>query len=324
MRKAPISPAKPPAKSAFSRRSVAATLGIIVIFAGWFLWSMNRMYRKMRLVEAAYHGDVRTAHALLDGGVSPNDTLVYTLVYTYVPQKPVRFWDAFGEMRHQPEAYYRPLQAACEAGKMQIVRLLLERGADPNPKKAGTHSQRSPLETALVHGHLQVAQLLLEKGASLPSGESGGMVCDVIAAPYHADGLPESYRSDGLSDAARMSLRTALIKQLISNKADISSQCSNELVGPSTALGYAADTRQHEIVHLLLAYGAKQKIVMNKNSALFFAVKNNDAKMVRLLLAGGADVNMYEEYYGSCLKAARRLHLPEMVALLKQEGAKDE
>jgi hypothetical protein len=71
---------------------------------------------------------------------------------------------------------HHPVEVALESGNLALMRLLLEKGADVNGKKLAT----SPLHTALAKGNREMAQLLLDKGADglqlrpLPnSAESG-------------------------------------------------------------------------------------------------------------------------------------------------------
>lgn len=58
-----------------------------------------------------------------------------------------------------------PLRNAAAAGNMEIVKLLLERGADPNLPEEGIAPRGHALYSAVYHRHLEVARFLLEKGA---------------------------------------------------------------------------------------------------------------------------------------------------------------
>jgi ankyrin repeat protein len=57
-----------------------------------------------------------------------------------------------------------PLQAAASQGHAEIVRLLLEQGADANTL-SGEHD--SPLQVATSEGHAEIVRLLLDAGADL-------------------------------------------------------------------------------------------------------------------------------------------------------------
>jgi ankyrin repeat protein len=65
------------------------------------------------------------------------------------------------------------LQAASEEGHVPVVKLLLERGADPNAEgqlfnsKTEEYFDSNPLHEAAEGGHTQVVMLLLENGADM-------------------------------------------------------------------------------------------------------------------------------------------------------------
>ena len=71
---------------------------------------------------------------------------------------------------------------AARFGQEEILRALLEAGADPNLQAPG---ESSPLGTACLHGHLDAAELLLEKGAdpTLLDGANGLTPLHVLARP---------------------------------------------------------------------------------------------------------------------------------------------
>jgi ankyrin repeat protein len=58
-----------------------------------------------------------------------------------------------------------PIRNAAAAGHFEIVKVLLERGADPNLPEEGIAPRGHALYSAAANGHFEVAKLLLEHGA---------------------------------------------------------------------------------------------------------------------------------------------------------------
>ncbi len=67
-----------------------------------------------------------------------------------------------------PENRHRALALAAQHGHVEIVRLLLDAGEDPNRYNPdGYHSHATPLHQAVMAGHDAVVRLLVERGARL-------------------------------------------------------------------------------------------------------------------------------------------------------------
>ncbi len=65
--------------------------------------------------------------------------------------------------------------AAAHAGSAPIVKLLLERGANPNPN-GGTGRDTTPLREAATAGDADIMRLLIDAGASIPAAGAGVLV----------------------------------------------------------------------------------------------------------------------------------------------------
>ena len=123
---------------------------------------------------AARKGDAAAVKAFLDKGVDVNSKTRYGAT---------------------------ALSYACDKGHVEVVRLLIERGADVNVKD--TFYGEVPLGWALSHGHAEVVKLLLDKGAAgieraLTSGVQDGKV-EIVKAVVEKGGL----KPDTLNNALR-------------------------------------------------------------------------------------------------------------------------
>jgi hypothetical protein len=66
------------------------------------------------------------------------------------------------------ESRHRALALAAQHGQVEIVRMLLDAGEDPNRyNPQGNHAHSTPLHQAVLAGHDQVVRLLVERGARL-------------------------------------------------------------------------------------------------------------------------------------------------------------
>ena len=74
-----------------------------------------------------------------------------------------------------------PIANAAAAGRLDIVQLLLDHGADPNLREDQYAPKGRALYSAVHHGHLEIAKLLLERGAfpNPPVESSGGRTLGV-------------------------------------------------------------------------------------------------------------------------------------------------
>jgi ankyrin repeat protein len=183
------------------------------------------------------------------------------------------------------EGYYlgagAPLSNAAAVGRLDIVQLLLEHGADPNLPEEQIAPKGKALYSAVSNGHYEIAKLLLERGAfPNPPVESSGdalwwsreyrpdrrmeqLLLSFGAQPTkgHAgeDWPREEYnwlRISPLHEAAR-SGDVPKAKQLLDAGADLTARDEHLC---STPLGWAARFGQHEMVTFLLGRGAPKSL----------------------------------------------------------------
>ncbi|KAJ7574693.1 Pfs, NACHT and ankyrin domain protein [Mycena floridula] len=187
-----------------------------------------------------------------------------------------------------------PLLYAVEYRHINIVKLLLEKNADPN---ACDKDQNTPLSYAAGQGHIDIVKLLLEKQAD-----------------------PNIYLKDQrtlLSYAVRQG-HTAIVKLLLENNADPNA-CNKK---QRTPLFYGARWGHTDIVKLLLGINADPNVCdKNQRTPLSSAAAQGHIDIVKLLLDKNADHNACDKYwYTPLLYAAEQGHT-DIVKLLLEKNA---
>lgn len=160
-------------------------------------------------------------------------------------------------------SYGYALQEAAHRGNKHIATVLLQNGARVNEQSGFLDNA---LQAALSRGHEHTAQLLLEYGADVnaPVKKYGTAL---IAASVHGD-----------------SQTTQL---LLEHGADVNAQVWEY----GTALIAASSHGNEQIVQLLLEKGATIDTYAGKDTALLVAATNGREKIVEMLLEKGAEVN---------------------------------
>ena len=288
---------------------------------------------KSPFMRAIMSGDVETVEALLDCGAHPN-----------VPAQGI--------------ASFTPLTWAINMGQTEIVRLLVQRGADVNA--VGRHGE-TPLRSAAMKGNVEAARILLEAGAD-PNQTSGEITMTALgfatmmagtdmvrlllehgAEPNSlkggrdnvpADVLPGVkndsellgmlHAADGtdLHDAAKDG-DLARIERLLDAGRNVDGLNRQE----HTALREAVDAGQENAVDLLLNRGADPNIPGKwRITPLNSAITKGNASIARKLLQAGADPDVVTDLGTTPLISAARqkdgTRREELVQLLLERGAK--
>ncbi len=186
------------------------------------------------------------------------------------------------------------LRHAISGGHLNITRLLLSYGADPN----GTSQDPfTPLSSAAQYGREAITRLLLEWGANVdaPCGWHGSAL---VAA----------------CDEGQLKISEILLN----SKANINVE--SELCG--SPLEAAANAGHWELVTFLLEKGAEPNSQGDEvDTALQCAVFQGQEDIVRILLNHHADVNRRAGRHGNALRAASMSGNQQIVKVLLDSGA---
>ena len=220
-----------------------------------------------------------------------------------------------------------PLLGAIGNGNLDVVKFLLEAGADVNPPSVGcatalhvavawdqvstvvellqhgasisetAYKGRTCLHIAAENGHTEIARILLGNGADISFTDQHGY------SPLHTAAVSES------TDMARILLDFGADPTVTSNSG-------------RTPLHSAAYWGNHEVAKLLCSSGADIAVSDEYNDApLHDAAQNGHYKLVQFLLDCGADVSQPGQYRMTPLALASTQGHLEVVKLLVDFGS---
>lgn len=243
------------------------------------------------------------------------------------------FHEIFGTQLHDEPLILNllgqtPLMVSSRYGQLGIVRMMLERGYNPNRmNKAGV----TALQLAISHGHESIVQELLAKGADVNIEGPQGTALHEALRTYHK-GIIQFLLENGANPNIEAPIvGTVLIeavtsgdhyitKLLLEYGADVNLPITMQ---GRTALFEAADRGEEEIVRILLEFGADSNLHIDDHdtSVLIAATSQGYLEIVRLLLAAGADVNLQSGSNRTALIAAAKSGQYDCAQLLLSKGA---
>ena len=193
------------------------------------------------------------------------------------------------------------LYMASSRGFAEVVRLLIDRGADVDAKCDDRndfgHVRRTPLHVASIRRRSEIAKMLLERGADVHCQDNWGW------SPLH--------------DAAQHGFNN--VSRLLLDHGTNPNTPNNER---KTALHVASLRGQNKAIKLLLEYGAYVDARCKKGQTpLHLAVEWAHLELVKILLEHGADVNAQRDDCWTALHRAVYFGYIRVVGVLLEHGA---
>ncbi|XP_055499081.1 ankyrin repeat and KH domain-containing protein 1 isoform X1 [Leucoraja erinacea] len=273
------------------------------------------------LMEAASAGHVEVARVLLEYGAGINThsnefkESALTLACYKGHLEMVRFLlDAGADQEHKTDEMHTALMEACMDGHVEVARLLLDSGAQVNMP---ADSFESPLTLAACGGHVELAALLIERGANLEEVNDEGYTPLMEASREGHEEMVALLLAQGANINAQTeeTQETALTLACCGGfleVADFLIKAGADIeLGCSTPLMEAAQEGHLELVKYLLAAGANvHATTATGDTALTYACENGHTDVADVLLQAGADLEHESEGGRTPLmKAARAGHL---------------
>ena len=222
-------------------------------------------------------------------------------------------FDRFGDNK----GYDNEQTRAAVSSQQRTVKLLLEKGADPN----GTNGfKRYPLDIAAANCTVEVVQELISSGADAEAVTEKQGTALQAAARRGIYGLKiiKALLGANLSLPSFDPGKVAALNEALS----FFGESDMDFIGSST-VAEVLNTGPGAVVKFLLANLAGEKAVDSRYCHLAqMACMVGDTECIDLLLQRGMDVNFSGYHYGTALQAASRVGNVEMVERLLESGAK--
>ena len=187
------------------------------------------------------------------------------------------------------------LHHVVKTGKQDMVKFLLDRGANPNIKDS---FKNTALHIAILWINKEIISLLLDRGAKIDTQDHTGRT--------------------GLHYAISLKHKD-IVKLLLQRGADPNLKDHNG----RTALYYAVWEADKDMIKLLLNNRANPNLKdKDGETLLHFLISDKNTDLIKLLLEAGADPNLKDKYHQTALHRAINVGDLNIIELLKSYGVK--
>jgi len=205
----------------------------------------------------------------------------------------------------------------------EIIPLLLAGGADPNLRDS---QDRSPLVWAALQGHVGATSALVKAGADLSARDKEGVTALAAAVVSgHGDILDVLLAAGGTTDRGKAAMiavngeKPEMVLKIVDSGLSVDYAEGDP---PSALLHYAALYGHVDTARGLLKRGATADILGRDDTApLGLAAYAGHVDVVRALLEAGAEVDHVTAMKGSALRAAAETGARGCVEVLLAAGA---
>ncbi|EXL92236.1 ankyrin repeat-containing domain protein [Fusarium oxysporum II5] len=279
------------------------------------------------LQEACRSGDLSIVEALLEqlfiDGVDPSEIIDETLdsltmgkstdyrtlnlLLDYVPPTPKRFL------------------FTCSSGSVPLVRRIIQQGMSVD---GSNEEEDSPLQVACYYLNFEVIRLLLQRGANVRARSS--QPGDPITLTLWACASPlqqqleqrgtrhQKYLNSEVVDYRTTQRCTNIVRILL----EYGATADNGTDEPESPLQLASFIGSFEIAKLLIEHGASlDKTTGSFKTPLFSALQGNNRGIISLILEKRVDVNYVHATHGTALHLVCQYSDESLVLQLLQHGA---
>jgi ankyrin repeat protein len=199
-----------------------------------------------------------------------------------------------------------PMQDAATAGKLELIKVLLDSGVDPNQEDLGSKRlkglfSRTGLSNAVSNGHEEVAVEFLRRGAD------PWLDRPMIGGPVLHQAVVKGF--------------TQVVQAIVASKADLDRRGDIAIAErpPATV------EKQHDAKDRVTAtkYVVHEAPSARQATALIVAVRCGKKEIVEILAGGGADLEAPDGDGFTPLAWALKLGHDDIARLLRRAGAKD-